>query len=533
MHHRTMRTLSAAALVGVGAAGASGSRRIKLGGKHNSVPATDALLQQAQPYKKSGAAHRRLDQNFQVDGSYSLKFSQCVDVKLYDRDLFDENVVSYTKKGQIISTKSYALVHVCQGDNCYYESEDDLYLIPLSTYVMNAASYHATVQSSYCDACDTYYNSYCLGQNDDANNQYAGDDAAAANDDAAGDDGANDDAAANYYQGDDAAGDDAARRLSPQHRRTTQYIDCKQCKKYGCVNNNDDGQQQQGGEGENGVVEMINDLANCLNTGLNWNDDQLYVGFMCSPDDGDGVELAVFLDNECTVYTNTKAFEDIPSWYIYRDEDLFTEAATFIKTAFSETTPCLYEEFGNPAYQSDDDDDANQNYGDDGYQANYQANYETNEYCQNIFEEGVVDFGSCGQDDDQNQNNNNENGQGDDDSYSWYTFDMDYNDSENLDQVCSVLQQLEGEYEYQYDVENSGTWNGKSGWGRSSKSGNKSKWGFISDKGAGFSKSGMMILLYVVLGVAVVVGVLFGVGVYERRKRDRMDEPVYSGGRLV
>ena len=109
-----MRTLSAAALVGIGAAGASGSRRIKLGDKHNSVPATDALLQQAQPYKQSGPAHRRLDQNFQVDGSYSLKFSQCVDVKLYDRDLFDENVVSYTKKGQIISTKSYALVHVCQ-----------------------------------------------------------------------------------------------------------------------------------------------------------------------------------------------------------------------------------------------------------------------------------------------------------------------------------------------------------------------------------------------------------------------------------
>mmetsp|Transcript_11090 Transcript_11090/g.27282 ORF Transcript_11090/g.27282 Transcript_11090/m.27282 type:complete len:533 (-) Transcript_11090:257-1855(-) len=494
-------------------------------------PTMEALLQKARPYGKKGA-RRRLDQGFQVDGTYNIKFSQCVDVKLYDEDLFDEEVVEYTKSGQIISAKSFAIFHVCQEDDCYYESEDDLYIVDLATYVQNVASYHANAKASYCTACDTYYDNYCTAQDDaydaDAYNDDAGgndgDDAVAANDgdDAAAADEAQDDAAS-YY-----AGDDVARRLAKnKQRRTTSYIDCDQCKANGCLDKgNDDGQQQED-DGDDTVAELIEDISQCLNTGLNWNDDDLYLGFMCSPYDGDGVELAVFLDNQCTVYTSLKSFSDIPTWYIYSDEDVFTEAETYIKNAFTDTMPCLYEEFGDPAYQPGDDDAAAAA-NDDGYQVN--------DYCTGIFEEGPIAFNSCAQSDDQNNGNENYNQNEVDDQIKFYDYDMNYDDVRDLEVVCSVLQNMDGEYYYHYDDENSGTWNDHSGWaGFKKKKSNKGRWGYLNGGSLeGFSTSSIAIFLYVLLGVSMVISILFVIGVHEKKKREKLQcEPVYRGGKLV
>ena len=193
------------------------------------------------------------------------------------------------------------------------------------------------MKSNYCNACDQYYYNLCVSSsqgNDDGGNN-GGDDAYAANY-AVNDDGGNggDDA---YAAGDDMAnyynGDDAARRLFPidhnqQQRRAESYITCDGCSAYGCLSssNNDDAaaytddynnnnayaNANDHEEEDKAVLEMIEDVSQCLNTGINFNGNDLYVGFMCSPYSGDGVELAVFLDNECTVYTTLKKFEDIP-----------------------------------------------------------------------------------------------------------------------------------------------------------------------------------------------------------------------------
>lgn len=518
----------------VGAAAAATNKILpKLKNQHP-MAATKSLLQKARPYrnKKSSNANalssnprpnRRLDGDFDIDGTYSLKFSQCVDVKLFDQDLFEDEVIEYTQAGQIISAQSYVLFHVCLNDDCYYESEDDLYLVDLATYVNNVASYHASAKSDYCDACATYYDGYCNAQADDY---------AAANDDAAannGDDaGAYADDMAEYYNGDDANNGRKERKLQMNgRRRTTSYIDCDQCEAYGCTNNGDDDAQQ--GDDDNGVLELIEDISQCLNTGLNWNDDELYVGFMCSPYGGDGVELAIFLDNQCSVYTSLKSFSDIPSWYIYNDEDMFAEAEAYIKNAFTETTPCLLEEFGDPAYQNNGDDDGNDDGNDDGY--------EVNDFCGNIFEEGPIEFSTCGQNDDGNNNNNQDQNNDNDDNYNWYSYDMNYDDARDLDEVCLVLQQMEGEYEYHYDEENSGTWNDHSdfSWGGSNGSGKKSKgnWNFMNNLSGSFASSGIMITFYVMLGFSLVVGVLFVVGVHEKKRRERSVEPFYTGTRLV
>ena len=121
---------------------------------------TSAISVSARSYKQN----RHLDVN--LDHSHIIRFSQCVDVKLRDDDLFQDKVIDYVRKGSIVSTKSFVLFHLCQNNTCFYESEDDLYMVDLKSYLMNTAQYHATKRSDYCDSCNAYAD-YCQGLDDD------------------------------------------------------------------------------------------------------------------------------------------------------------------------------------------------------------------------------------------------------------------------------------------------------------------------------------------------------------------------------
>ena len=166
-----MVKFSLIALSGALASANAGSNRriVKLGNRQlrRGEPTTEALLQRARPYKKSGNTSRRLEGDFEIDGSYSIKFSQCVDIKTVDENLFDENLISYVQAGQVVSTKSYVLFHVCQNNNCYYESDDDLYIVDLPTYLSNVAMYYANQRTNYCEACNEFQD-YCNPEEEEA-----------------------------------------------------------------------------------------------------------------------------------------------------------------------------------------------------------------------------------------------------------------------------------------------------------------------------------------------------------------------------
>jgi len=122
-------------------------------------PATEALLKKAIPYRKGGKSRHLQEQNNEIDGSYNLKFSQCVDIKTLDENLFGNDMISYAQAGQVVSSRSFVLFHVCQGSNCYYESEDDLYIVDLATYMKNVAVFHASKRRNYCNACNQFADS--------------------------------------------------------------------------------------------------------------------------------------------------------------------------------------------------------------------------------------------------------------------------------------------------------------------------------------------------------------------------------------
>ncbi len=175
--------LAASATTIIGAAPAPAARavvkkNIKLGNRNlrRGDPATEALLKKAVPYKRNGgyisknnSVSRHLeDNNNEIDGSYYIQFSECMDVKLYDEDLFNENTINYVKNGQIIAAKSYVLFHVCQQNSCYLESDEDLYLVDLATYLVNIAQYYANKRTDYCGQCQEYADSCNPEQEEEA-----------------------------------------------------------------------------------------------------------------------------------------------------------------------------------------------------------------------------------------------------------------------------------------------------------------------------------------------------------------------------
>ena len=113
----------------------------------------------------------------------------------------------------------------------------------------------------------------------------------------------------------------------------------------------------------------------------------LYFSAMCSPY-GDGVELAVFVDEDCTMYTNQQSVYDV--WNPSNDNEngvnYMTYAEEIIQSAFSEITPCSRQEYGSPDGFAGDDADE-----DDG---NEDEN-EMNEYCREVLEGEFVNFHNC------------------------------------------------------------------------------------------------------------------------------------------
>lgn len=152
-----------------------GDRKLRRGDK-----VTEALLKKAVPYKKSGAKNtaRKLDQNeFEITGDYAIKFAECVDLKIYDEDLFEnendngQSMVNYVKEGQITPVKNVVLFHVCQmNSDCGLESDDNLWVVDLGTYVGAMSKHFANERTDFCEQCNEF-DDYCNPEEEEQEQQ--------------------------------------------------------------------------------------------------------------------------------------------------------------------------------------------------------------------------------------------------------------------------------------------------------------------------------------------------------------------------
>lgn len=449
--------IALASALAASSASAGTPKTIKLGRRNlrRGDPATEALLKKATPYKKGGAkkVQRRAEEEaaFEITGSYSLEFSQCIDVKTTDEELMDENIIGYAQAGQIVSTQSYVLFHVCLEDStCYIDSEDDLYMVPLPVYLANIATYHANKRSDFCDQCERN-DEFCNPEEEEAEDE---------ENEAEEED--NEEAEEEGDEENNEEGDEGERKLKKAKRKYSKkierklanknYIDCYECQSKGCFVDEedlDDGVQTQR-EIDEQISEWIGQLSECQETGVQWNDMNLYTGAMCSPY-GDGVELAVFVNEDCTMYTNQKTFASVYNPYANNEDgnnaniDYLTYAEDYIKTAFKEITPCKQVEYDD--YNEDEDENNEEE---------EEENNEASEYCRAVMEDEVVSFSDCQADEDAEEEEQ-------DDEYDWSWYDSSAISAEKADDinsVCVALNAMESESygAHVYDEEASGSW---------------------------------------------------------------------------
>jgi len=292
---------------------------------------------------------------------------------------------------------------------------------------------------------------------------------------------------------------EAQRKLAISRRLLV--IKCDQCTAYDCfhdeANNDthDDNEQQDLSSVD--LTDLIESLASCLPTGQYWNNEQLYINAMCSPY-GDGVELAVFLDNKCTVYTNQAKFQSVYANYVYENglDNLLSYVEPYIKSAFEEVMTCEDVEYKIAEEATDD--------AENGY---------VNEYCQQIISNGALDFNQCYSEDYNFGSKNNQ-----DEEYEWYSYDMTYDEANYLEDVCIVVYHMSGEYTYSYDEEGSGTWY------------ERDTSGSIKPEKTRLEFSSVAIGLLFFVGAGIVA--LSAFCKYKKRKVKRM-EPLYQGGAMI
>jgi hypothetical protein len=221
----------------------------------------------------------------------------------------------------------------------------------------------------------------------------------------------------------------------------------------------------------------------------------LYVGANCD-DYGDGVELAVYANEDCSWYTKENAFQDV---YVFDVDDegnninYMMYAEEFIKSAFFELTPCYTLEFADPNQAEGEGEQEEHN--------------EMNDYCKGVIE-NAVSFSDCEGDDDHEESADENAAQ-----YEWLTYDM--KDADDAEKVCAELHKEET-YGHVYDSSTSGSWY------KRDKSG-----AIIRGEEAAVLSGGAV--AGIVVGVLALVGALFAMVLCKKKSSVQTE---YQGGQM-
>jgi hypothetical protein len=346
----------------------------------------------------------------------TLKFNRCLSLRTEPEEnsvLFDNYLFSYTKNGKAVAQQSYVLFNVCGSDNCYQGDESNLYMVPLADYLSALVGYMPAERNAYCQMCEQAQD-YCVNGN---RNGYG-------------------------------------------NRDLKSVVQCSRCFSYGCFNANDDAGA--------GVVDLdtatqwVQNYVGCQKTGQVLEQTSLYAGFMCNSD-GTGAELALFLDESCSIYTSTMSFSsamdaDAASgqsdeyWYSY-----MYAAKPIVQYPFTQTIKCSY-------LQTYDNNNNNNN---NGGNNNAYRSQGANQYCLDAYQYNARSVSRCREANKRassssmssyynvNQqysdyNNNQYEADGENaNGYSvpsWYKYDLTSDESSSTFQACKAMAKNDGKY---------------------------------------------------------------------------------------
>jgi hypothetical protein len=204
------------------------------------------------------------------------------------------------------------------------------------------------------------------------------------------------------------------------------------------------------------VAAWVDELTQCKDTEVTFLDNyRIYSGFMCN-EDGSGVDIAAFLDEDCTIYTSHTSYFTVAT---ATDQAMISAAADMITYPFLHQINCN----GDYAYYSMDEYRTQaQNY---QYNANNNYNADPSEYCKSVFEGGefgnAISLRDCDQDGEEDEvpeedQDGVEVDEYVDEDYSWFSYMLSYEASQSIEDTCTVIRKLQGEYETIYRWSGSG-----------------------------------------------------------------------------
>jgi hypothetical protein len=403
------------------------------------------------------------DEEFEITGEYSIQFSQCVSLttQANDAELMFDTLYEYSSAGQVVAEKSYVLFNVCKTANCgYYEdNEEALYMVDLPTYMQTMTAVLPQQRMNYCETCQEAQE-YCQGggeQQQEEEEQQQQEEGEQEEEEQEGEEEQQDEGEQEGEEGEqdgeegEEEGGRRLRRKLANNNQNVEVVDCNVCEQMQCFeeeddenNQNQDGDQQE--VNDETIMEWVQNIAECAETGAEFGNDGLgvYAGFICN-EAGTGVEIGIFLDDECEVYASMLNYKN----YVQQDDyNFYYNSQEIVTYPFSTTIDCAQEvEYITPEeYENQQAEEQDQQ-----EEQNDEEEVEANEYCQQILDQNALPLYDCNADGEEDQQED-EVEEDEEYNYDWYTYVLSQNDAEDNQAVCKILQTMEGEYTTVYNA---------------------------------------------------------------------------------
>jgi hypothetical protein len=322
---------------------------------------------------------RKLDQEeeaaFEITSEYNVQFNSCTSLQVLDMDTVENFVEDAQENGSdgsdAANLKMYKDYIIFSASN-YNTGESSQYAIDIPTFVQTLIQYKPSQIEEYCTVCDEMLETCQANDAEDADADADADEQ---------EDGDRklsaalscDTCEANCFNfSNQAKNDDAA-----EEAEVTMYTDSNGYTSSMALEWFDTLASCQAVNEENGYLYQTNED----NQNEDEDEETFYASFVCNQD-GSGVEIGLFANEECTLYSTEKTFVSILdeepqiSAYVKFTKEL-------VENTITESFSCMSQEFSNPY-------DYNENNEED----------ETNELCQALIDSGVDISGSCTDEDD-------------------------------------------------------------------------------------------------------------------------------------
>ncbi len=336
--------------------------------------------------------------NVQLTGRESIVFKSCETLSV-EASVNDVNIQQAMLNGNIIGVKSFVEFDVCQSEYCYTGDGGNrtTYVTSLADYMAAFSQFLPTQQQEYCQGC--------IDNNDYCQIEYP-----------------------NYYE-QARQNNGGVRKLAGDVFYET--IDCNRCYNYQCLYTDNELYNYQQEWTQKHSLEWIQSMASCYRDNENpirINGAQVSFGFMCN-EEGTGVEVAAFMDDQCTLYTNQVAFGNVMS---SKDNYMWYKSKANVEYIFNNDFSCYDPEV---VYVSPDFDGWDQVQNSNGQGDDYQP--DAGEWCWNVFGGDMtpVPMADCGSEGETSYEN----------SYNTYAYNNNYNyslsqeESQDATAACSKL----------------------------------------------------------------------------------------------